>query len=1038
MDTVTVKAFVEGPLDTLFFIAMPIRPVTIADDSLSAVIKSSLGISADSTITITNAHMSRLTGLYATERGITDLTGLESATNLSTLVLDSTKIADISPLSGLTNLLGLWLSDTKIADISPLSGLTNLSTLDLRNTNITAIDSLSGLTNLSRLYLGGTDITDISPLSGLTNLSNLELNGTNITAIDSLSGLTNLLSLWLDNTNITDISPLSGLTSLLYLELDDTNITAIDSLSGLTALSSLSLDNNRISDLSPLVLNSRLSTVNVRGNPLSAASRTSYIPTLTGRGVTVRYDTLSVAELVPVSGDGQTGPAGTVLANPFVVKVRSKSDTTYAYRNLPVTFSVTAGRGSLSATSDTTDSNGLARTRLTLGATAGMDTVKAVVEGASNTFFIFTTLSSPRSVTIADDSLRAVIKRSLGKTNPADTILSSDMLRLTRLDAPNKGITDLTGLEFATNLDTLVLRSNNITAIDSLSGLTNLSYLELGFNNITAIDSLSGLTNLSYLRLGFNNITDISPLSGLTNLSTLDLRNTNITAIDSLSGLTNLSYLELGFNNITAIDSLSGLTNLSYLRLGFNNITDISPLSGLTNLSTLDLRNTNITAIDSLSGLTNLSYLRLGFNNITDISPLSGLTDLSTLGLEDNNITDISPLSGLTNLSRLGLRGNPLSAASRTSIPTLMNRGVTVWFDSLRSVTIADANLRAVIKDSLGISPDSTITNADMLGLTRLVAPNKGITDLIGLEFATKLDTLDLSNNNITAIGSLAGLTRLKKLSLGGNRISNISSLEYLTHLTRLGLSNNRISNLSPLVSNRGLGSGDHVNVQGNPLSVASRTTYIPTLTSSSRGVTVLFDNLAEARLRLFSGDGQTGIARTPLANPFVVKVRRAHVQSANDTMHVYRNLPVTFSVAAGRGSLSATSDTTDSNGLAQTRLTLGATVGTDTVKAFVEGASDTLIFSTVPIGVTIPDDSLRAVIEGRLGKARNAPIATADMLRLTHLEARNKGITDLTGLEFATNLSDLDLSHNNITAIDSLSSLTNLRYLRLYNGFVA
>ena len=1297
-DTVTVKAFVEGALDTLFFIAMPIRSVTIADANLRAVIERSLEKEAGDTIT--NADMSRLTGLYATERGITDLTGLESATNLSTLVLDSTKIADISPLSGLTNLLGLWLSDTKIADISPLSGLTNLSelwlrnntnitdisplsgltnlsTLDLRNTNITAIDSLSGLTNLSRLYLGGTDITDISPLSGLTNLSNLELNSTNITAIDSLSGLTNLLSLWLDNTNITDISPLSGLTSLLYLELDDTNITAIDSLSGLTALSSLSLDNNRISDLSPLVLNSRLSTVNVRGNPLSAASRTSYIPTLTGRGVTVRYDTLSVAQLVNVSGDGQTGTASTPLANPFVVKVRSANDTTYAYRNLPVTFSVAAGGGTLSATSDTTDSDGLARTLLTLGTTVGTDTVKAVVEGASGTsFFIFTTLS-PISVTIPDDSLRAVIKRSLGKTNPADTIRSSDMSRLTRLDAPNKGISDLTGLEFATQLDTLDLRANTISDLSPLSGLTNLKMLHLRSdgNSISDISYLSGLTELTVLNLAGkgNRISDLSPLSRLTNLKRLHVgsgagdglsdlsplsrlinlellilsgEDNRLSDISHLSGLTKLTYLNLrgtgnrlsdlshlsgltdletlilsgGGNRLSDLSHLSGLTKLTYLNLSGegNSISDISHLSGLTNLTYLNLGGggNSISDISHLSGLTNLSRLYLGGNNITAIDSLSGLTALSSLSLDNNRISDLSPLvpnSGLGSGDRVGVRGNPLSALSRgTHIPALTRKGVTVDFDPLSaarlvkdsgdgqtgtagmalanpfvvqvrsandttyayrhlpvtfsvaagggtlsatsdttdsdglartrltlgatvgmdtvkafvegasdtlifttmpimSVTIPDDSLRAMIELYLGKSAGDTITNVDMLRLTRLRARNKGITDLTGLKFATNLSYLDLrfnnitdishlagldslswidlrvnnitdishlsgvdslsnldlrfnnitdisplagltnlswrlllGNNNITDISHLAGLTNLSNLGLNNNNITDISPLAGLDSLSLLSLDNNRISDLSPLTSNTGLGSGDIVNVRGNPLSAASRTSHIPTLTSSSRGVTVRYDSLSAAQLVKASGDGQTGTARMPLANPFVVKV-----QSKHNATHPYRHLPVTFSVAAGGGRLSATSDTTDSNGLARTLLTSGTTVGMDTVKAFVEGVSDTLIFTTVsPRPVTIPDDSLRAVIESSLGKSAGDTIWSSDMLRLTWLYAANTGIADLTGLEFATRLDTLNLGHgtgdsrhrnsNNITDIRSLSGLTRLKFLSLERNAIS
>ena len=55
---------------------------------------------------------------------------------------------------------------------------------------------------------------------------------------------------------------------------------------------------------------------------------------------------------------------------------------------------------------------------------------------------------------------------------------------------------------------------------------------------------------------------------------------------------------------------------------------------------------------------------------------------------------------------------------------------------------------------------------------------------------------------------------------------------------------------------------------------------------------------------------------------------------------------------------------------------------------------------------VYIPDANLRAAIRDALGKSRFAPITTTDMANLTALDARNRNIRDLTGLESATNLS--------------------------------
>ena len=112
-------------------------------------------------------------------------------------------------------------------------------------------------------------------------------------------------------------------------------------------------------------------------------------------------------------------------------------------------------------------------------------------------------------------------------------------------------------------------------------------------------------------------------------------------------------------------------------------------------------------------------------------------------------------------------------------------------------------------------------------------------------------------------------------------------------------------------------------------------------------------------------------------------------------------------------------------------------------------GFSDFLIFSasfgkevSPPDGATqvaIPDASLRAVIADSLGKASDAPITQAEMASLTHLAAPNKNIRDLTGLEFAINLTELNLGAGDIVnsnEISNLSPLSNLNSLeRLYLG---
>jgi len=75
------------------------------------------------------------------------------------------------------------------------------------------------------------------------------------------------------------------------------------------------------------------------------------------------------------TGNNQVGAAGTALAESLAVIVRDQSGAVLAGIN--VTFTITAGGGSVSPTSRVTDAAGIAKTRRTLGPNAGTQTVNA-------------------------------------------------------------------------------------------------------------------------------------------------------------------------------------------------------------------------------------------------------------------------------------------------------------------------------------------------------------------------------------------------------------------------------------------------------------------------------------------------------------------------------------------------------------------------------------------------------------------------------------------------------------------------------------
>lgn len=145
----------------------PPKPVYFADPNLKAVVEKALVVTNPTT-----SHMLNLEQLYAADRGIVNLAGLEYARNLQRLYLQNNQISDISVLSSLEKLIQLAISNNHIADLRPLSHA-NLRALSAENNQISCILPLSQMEKITILRLAGNNITDISALSERKNLREL-------------------------------------------------------------------------------------------------------------------------------------------------------------------------------------------------------------------------------------------------------------------------------------------------------------------------------------------------------------------------------------------------------------------------------------------------------------------------------------------------------------------------------------------------------------------------------------------------------------------------------------------------------------------------------------------------------------------------------------------------------------------------------------------------------------------------------------------------------------------------------------------------
>ena len=287
------------------------------------------------------------------------------------------------------------------------------------------------------------------------------------------------------------------------------------------------------------------------------------------------------------------------------------------------------------------------------------------------------------TVYIPDVNLRAAIEGALGKT-PGSVITSEDMARLTHIIADEKGISNLTGLEHATNLERIEFRRNAISDLSPLAGLIRLNNIKLRGNKVTDVSPLAGLINVDWLGLEENAIRNLSPLKGLVKLKGIGIEGNPISDVSPLSGLLSLEGIRawntpisdfsplaearrlkwLEFRGDRSLSELSSLKNVKSLRrlvINHCGISDISGLSELTQLQSLTLHDNSISDISPLANLKGLTHLNLEYNVIKDVSPLKGLPRLKELSLNGNVISDVSPLAELVNLEKLNLSNNAIS-----------------------------------------------------------------------------------------------------------------------------------------------------------------------------------------------------------------------------------------------------------------------------------------------------------------------------------------------------------------------------------------
>ena len=349
---------------------------------------------------------------------------------------------------------------------------------------------------------------------------------------------------------------------------------------------------------------------------------------------------------------------------------------------------------------------------------------------------------------------------------PSGTITTAQLNARTELILEYKGISNMTGVQYFTQLKKLSLYGNNLTSIN-VRALTKLTYLNLGNNKLTSIN-VDNNTALEQLYLQSNQLTSVT-VEFFSDLRTL-----------WVSQNPNLTNLECACNDLSNFDiyNCTALQNLSC----FNNphLSTIYNLESCTALIHLDCEDCAITELPGVANMTNLQTLwacnnQLTSLNVSNLSQLkklnvSGNTSLTGLYCSECNLIDLD-VTGCTALDFLDCSINQLTDLNLSGCPSLEY----IWCRSnqLTSLDLSPCNSNNLLSIDCRYNQISSLDVGRFTNLYQLACTDNQISSL-QLANHTNLYNLWCDWNNLTSL-NLSGCTSLETINAQVNQIASMN-----------------------------------------------------------------------------------------------------------------------------------------------------------------------------------------------------------------------------------------------------------------------
>ena len=414
----------------------------------------------------------------------------------------------------------------------------------------------------------------------------------------------------------------------------------------------------------------------------------------------------------------------------------------------------------------------------------------------------------------------ANFRNSLLSLYPKGYITQTDVNNCTFMNLSDKGISNLKGIEYFTNMRVIYLDRNNLTSLSRLSSLTKLTKLLCHYNQLTSLD-LSPFSNLEHLNCSNNKLTTLNA-SGKSSLQYLLCQNNtlltslycysdNLTTLN-VTGCTALNTLKCYYNaNLASITGLADCTAITYLDCEDCAITDLSAVQSMTNIEKLYARNNKLTTL-LLAGKSRLGYIRVSgntlltslkcYNNALSTLDISNCTALETLWCWNNaNLTTITGLANckavksfycydcalnsldgvnnMSNLEALGCYNNKLTTLSVTGKSKLS------YLNCSGNTTMTNLNCYQNALTTLNVTGNTALKEL-------ICYNNAGLTGITGLDDCAAITYLDCDDCAITNLDAVQSMNNIKTLTARNNKLTSLSILGK-SNLTYVRVSGNTL-----------------------------------------------------------------------------------------------------------------------------------------------------------------------------------------------------------------------------------------------------